>query len=276
MPSKTFHSLQSAELVMLLKCGAIGVIPTDTIYGISASAVNKEAIERLYDIRNRDRSKPFIVLISSIDDLDAFGISLKGEMRKELLRIWPAPVSVVLTCHDKKYAHLHRGVGSIAFRVPAWAQLRTFLKRTGPLVTTSVNPEGKKPAITVKEARSYFGDILDFYVDVGSLRSTPSTLLRLAHDGFEVLRRGGYATEFQKRIYDVVKNIPKGSTLTYKEVAKRAGSPRAYRAVGNILSKNYDPSIPCHRVIRSDGKTGGYNRGEDRKQGILRAERKIQ
>lgn len=80
---------------------------------------------------------------------------------------------------------------------------------------------------------------------------------------------------FSEKVYDVVREIPKGETLTYKEVAALAGSPNAYRAVGNILSKNYDPGIPCHRVIRSDGKLGGYNRGPERKRDILKRERQL-
>ena len=66
---------------------------------------------------------------------------------------------------------------------------------------------------------------------------------------------------FTKRVLKITKQIPKGSVLTYKQVANMAGSPKAFRAVGNILSKNFDKSIPCHRVVRSDGKAGGYNRG---------------
>jgi methylated-DNA-[protein]-cysteine S-methyltransferase len=68
-------------------------------------------------------------------------------------------------------------------------------------------------------------------------------------------------TLFKQKVYGIVKRIPKGKTLTYKEVAKMAGSPRAFRAVGTVLSQNYNPAIPCHRVIRSDGQMGGYNRG---------------
>lgn len=66
---------------------------------------------------------------------------------------------------------------------------------------------------------------------------------------------------FREAVFDIVKKIPKGETLTYKDVAKRAGSPRAYRAVGSILKTNYDLKIPCHRVIKSDGTLGNYNRG---------------
>jgi len=66
---------------------------------------------------------------------------------------------------------------------------------------------------------------------------------------------------FIKKVYEVVRKIPRGETMGYKEVARRAGRPNAWRAVGNILNKNRDPNIPCHRVIHSDGTIGGYNRG---------------
>lgn len=72
-----------------------------------------------------------------------------------------------------------------------------------------------------------------------------------------------------------MRKIPKGKTLTYKQVAALAGSPGAYRAVGNILNTNYDLKIPCHRVIRSDGRLGGYNRGAKNKRTILAKERAL-
>lgn len=77
---------------------------------------------------------------------------------------------------------------------------------------------------------------------------------------------------FKEKVFAVVRKIPRGRTLTYKEVARKAGSEKAFRAVGNILNTNYDPKIPCHRVVRSDGKTGGYNRGEKLKKEILKNE----
>lgn len=77
---------------------------------------------------------------------------------------------------------------------------------------------------------------------------------------------------FAEKVYEVVRKIPSGKTLSYKEVAKRAGNINASRAVGNILNKNHNPKIPCHRVIRSDGKIGGYNRGAKKKKEILKKE----
>ncbi len=74
---------------------------------------------------------------------------------------------------------------------------------------------------------------------------------------------------FTEKVYKIVSKIPRGKVLTYKEVARLAGQPKAYRAVGNILNKNYDPAVFCHRVIRSDGKVGGYNGGAVKKAAIL-------
>lgn len=69
----------------------------------------------------------------------------------------------------------------------------------------------------------------------------------------------------------IVRKIPKGKVLSYGEVARRAGNPRAYRAVAQIMARNYDPAVPCHRVVRKDGSLGGYNRG-----GILEKRRILQ
>ncbi len=78
---------------------------------------------------------------------------------------------------------------------------------------------------------------------------------------------------FKERVFNIVKNIPEGETLTYKEVATLVGNPNASRAVGNILKRNYDKNIPCHRVIKSDGSLGGYNRGILKKELILKKEK---
>lgn len=77
---------------------------------------------------------------------------------------------------------------------------------------------------------------------------------------------------FRQNVLDIVRRIPRGKVMSYGEVAKRAGKPGAARAVGAIMKTNYDPKIPCHRVICADGSTGGYNRGAEHKRNILRKE----
>lgn len=80
-------------------------------------------------------------------------------------------------------------------------------------------------------------------------------------------------SKFEKKVYNVVRKIPKGKVLTYKQVAVLAGNPMAYRAVGNILAKNYNPQISCHRVVKSNGEVGGYNRGVKKKLDLLKKEK---
>lgn len=80
-------------------------------------------------------------------------------------------------------------------------------------------------------------------------------------------------SSLRNRVLAVVKKIKRGKTLTYGEVARQAGNPGAARAVGAILHTNYDPTIPCHRVVKSDGALGGYNRGIRKKQFLLQKER---
>lgn len=86
--------------------------------------------------------------------------------------------------------------------------------------------------------------------------------------------RRGLGRPFASRVFEVVRRIGRGKTLTYKQVAALVGSPQAARTVGNILVRNYDPLLPCHRVIRSDGAPGGYNRGgPEGKLALLQAEK---
>lgn len=79
-------------------------------------------------------------------------------------------------------------------------------------------------------------------------------------------------SEFEEKVYKVVKKIPKGETMSYKQVAQKAGFPRAWRAVGNILNKNRNPGIPCHGVVLSNGKPGGFNQGTKKKISLLKKE----
>jgi O-6-methylguanine DNA methyltransferase len=80
---------------------------------------------------------------------------------------------------------------------------------------------------------------------------------------------------FRECVLMVVRTIPAGKTLTYSEVARKAGNARAARAVGAVLRTNFDPHIPCHRVVRSDGTLGGYNRGTEKKRALLVAEARV-
>ncbi len=159
------------------------MIPTDTIYGLVGSALSKKAVERVYKVRKRDKNKPFIVIIDSLNDLKKFGIKPSKEHLMILKALWDSvgAVSVILPLTGKqiirKFSYLHRGKDSIAFRLPKDKLLRGILKKTGPLVAPSANIAGKKPARTIAEARYYFGDKIDFYLNGGKKKNYPSSVV---------------------------------------------------------------------------------------------------
>ncbi len=182
---------ERALIAAMLAAGAVGVMPTDTIYGIVGSALEEKTVERIYRLRRRNRKKPMIVLIAGMHDLRRFGIVPSPRAARVLRRVWPGKVSVVLACPPRRFAYLHRGTGTIAFRVPASAPLRAFLARTGPLVAPSANIEGEDPARTVAEAKRYFGDRVEFYAAAGRAAAKPSTLIAVAKNGAVTMLRKG-------------------------------------------------------------------------------------
>lgn len=173
----------------LLAKGKVGVIPTDTLYGIVASAMNESAVGRVYALKKRAPTKPCIILISSIADLKIFGIELTEQQKSIVNTYWPGPVSIVMSCGDDVPEYLHGGTHTLAFRLPDDEKLIAFLLESGPLIAPSANPEGLPPATTTSEARQYFGDDVDFYIDGGVRAGEPSVLVMLGADGsVEVLR----------------------------------------------------------------------------------------
>lgn len=172
-----------------LRSGSVGVIPTDTIYGVVGSAAEKKTVERVYKIRRRGPKKPFIILIHSAVALKEFGIKLDKYHRQFLKEAWPGPISVVLPVTDKRFAYLHRGGKSLAFRVPADPALRAMLAKTGPLVAPSANTEGSRPATTIQEAQKYFGPNVEFYMDAGRIAGKPSTLIDFTGKQPVILRK---------------------------------------------------------------------------------------
>ncbi len=181
-----FHSLNQ-QVIDALKAGQIDVIPTDTVYGVVACAADKTAVEKLYKLKKREQ-KPGTVIAASIDQLEQLGI--KHRDLKAVENYWPNPISIVVpTGFELKY--LHQGKMSLAARIPADKILHEFLEKTGPLVTSSANHPGEKPAETIKQAQKYFGDTLDFYVDGGNLHGNEaSTIIRVTNGHPEVLRAG--------------------------------------------------------------------------------------
>ena len=171
--------------VKALNNGLLAVIPTDTVYGVVCAAEDKEAVERLYALKSR-QSKPGTVIASSIDQLVDLGI--KRRYLTAVSQYWPNALSIEIP-HDLSY--LNQNTGRQAMRVVRDKSLIKILDKTGPLLTSSANLPGQPEAKNINDAKHYFGDTIDFYLDGGSTENLrPSTLIRIVDDAVEVLREG--------------------------------------------------------------------------------------
>lgn len=167
--------------------GAVGVIPTDTVYGLVARASDEQAVQRLYALKHRE-NKPGTLIAASTEQCVSLG--LKARYLKAVEEYWPGAVSVIIPC-GPELAYLHQGKYGLAVRIPDHPELLKLLEQTGPLLTSSANHPGEPTADTVDEARAYFGDKVDFYVDGGDLSShQSSTVIRIVDDAIEILREG--------------------------------------------------------------------------------------
>jgi len=187
----TTHTSEQAAAILL--AGGVGVLPTDTVYGLVARAEDKQAVTRMYALKRRER-KPGTIIAASVEQLLTLGFD--EAMLRKVEHLWPDSLSIVTTV-ARQDTYLDQGVGDQPLRIPRDEQLRALLAQTGPLVTSSANQPGEPTAETIAEAYEYFGDTIDFYVDGGTMAGrAPSTIIRAAADGtWEVLRNGAVAID---------------------------------------------------------------------------------
>ncbi|OGI57469.1 hypothetical protein A3B85_00965 [Candidatus Nomurabacteria bacterium RIFCSPHIGHO2_02_FULL_37_13] len=170
------------KLIKTLEENGVVVMPTDTLYGIVGRALNASVVDRIYTIRKRNTQKPCIILICDMEELKKFGIILTKTKQKEIEK-YKEPTSFIVDCENEKFKYLHRGINTLAFRIPVSQSLRNLLIKVGPLLVPSANPEGLLPAKNIAEAKKYFGDLVNFYVDGGELTGKPSKIIKLHKDG---------------------------------------------------------------------------------------------
>lgn len=185
---KLFSALDNPEIIQRLQQNEVGVLPSDTVYGLVACAYAPSAVARLYKLKHREH-KPGTLIAADIPQLVQLG--LDAEHLQAVARHWPGPVSVIVPA-GPELAYLHQGVGSLAVRLPAQSSLHELLLQTGPLLTSSANTPGAPPANTIVEAQNYFGDQVNFYVNGGDLSSNlPSTIIAIDAAGVvRVIRQG--------------------------------------------------------------------------------------
>ncbi len=181
---------QTKEIEEQLSTDHVGILPTDTVYGLVGNAHNAKTVERIYDLKERDRDKPMIILIADYPkDLTDFMLTVSDTVDAYIQKNWPGPVSILFPCHEEKFSYLHRGTFELAIRLPDTDWFRSIIRQTGPLIGTSANKQGDPTVTSIKDAQKQFGNQVDFYVADGTRMAKPSKLIRISQDGkIETLR----------------------------------------------------------------------------------------
>lgn len=191
--------MQLTQVTKTLNQHGVGVFPTDTIYGLIGQARSRLVVERIYKLKGRDFDKPLIVLIDKMSCLDEFGVKITDKQNEIITRYWPGSITFIFDLKSeskKRFEYLHRGRGTLAFRMVSGGLIGQLIAKTGPVIAPSANKQGEMSADNIDQAQKSFGEEIDFYFDVGPLTGEASTLVDLSGGQFQLLRQG--SVEFKK------------------------------------------------------------------------------
>jgi len=176
------------KLTEVLANGGIAVVRTDTIYGIIARASKKRAVEKVYSVKNRDLSKQCIILIPGSGSVKEHSAQIARFSSPD-----QPPTSIILPAKADEHEWLLRGGTKLAYRVVRDEFLRKVVQAVGPVIAPSANPEGLEPARNIEEAKAYFGDLVDVYIDGGEVPegAQASRIIEINNDGSVTVVRAG-------------------------------------------------------------------------------------
>lgn len=185
-------SAQVDIAVSHLSRGGVVAIPTDTLYGLAASAVDPEAVARVFGIKGRPGGMAMPVLLADPQDLDLYATDLSEVARELANRFWPGPLSLVLKRSEAMPDAATAGRDTVALRVPDHPVPRAIARRLGaPITGTSANPSGQPAATTAAKVREQLGNAVDLVVDAGeSPIGESSTILDVTGPSLVALRVG--------------------------------------------------------------------------------------
>ena len=178
--------------VAALQRGDVIVFPTETLYGLGADALDSAAVDKVFRLKDRDSVNPIPVLVSDQAMLRILVAEVPALAQRLIERFWPGPLTLVLPARAEVPQPLLNSTGGVGVRISSQPIATELVKSLGrPLTATSANPSAQAPAHTVEEAKKYFADRIEIYIDGGTLTSkTGSTVAEVSGDTIRILREG--------------------------------------------------------------------------------------
>ncbi len=193
-----------ALALSFLRSGHVAVVPTDTVYGLAADALNPEAVERLYIIKERPRSQPIPVLLADIEDVWFVIRSFPAPAHRLARAFWPGPLTLVLPARPELPSILREGKDTVGVRIPNHDWLRTLIRRLRrPLAATSANLSGHPPALSAQEVVTSMGERVPLVLDAGPAPGgQPSTVVDCTGSEPVILRSGPVGEKEIRRVWE--------------------------------------------------------------------------
>lgn len=168
-----------------IKKGELLVLPTDTIYGLLADALNEKAVEKIYLLKERERSKHLLLQVANIEDISIFVKNFSEYNKLKIQNIYNEyPTTIVFNDIYDKFNYLHNGTSTLGIRIPSVNdEYLKFLQKSGPVISTSANTAGQVNAKNIYEAKKYFGEKVSYYLDGGEIINNPSRVVQVDKDG---------------------------------------------------------------------------------------------
>ena len=192
------------KLRKILTSGGAVVLPTETVYGLFAQALNEEAVNNVYQLKQRPRDKAMNLNVSNLNDINFFSQNTPFFLEKLYNRFMPGPLTIILKANDNVPFWVNSGLDTLGFRVPNHVKTLQLISETGPLIGPSANISGNESGKKFSDIQAQFSVDLPGIEDDQALTGIDSTILDLSGQKARILRQGAISRELiQKEIPEI-------------------------------------------------------------------------
>ncbi|HFU3722858.1 TPA: L-threonylcarbamoyladenylate synthase [Streptococcus suis] len=192
------------KLRKILTSGGAVVLPTETVYGLFAQALNEEAVNSVYQLKQRPRDKAMNLNVSNLNDINFFSQNIPFFLEKLYNRFMPGPLTIILKANDNVPFWVNSGLDTVGFRVPNHVKTLQLISETGPLIGPSANISGNESGKKFSDIQAQFSVDLPGIEDDQALTGIDSTILDLSGQKALILRQGAISRELiQKEIPEI-------------------------------------------------------------------------
>ena len=184
-----------ANLEEILQSGGAVILPTETVYGLFAQAMNEDAVEHVYQLKRRPKEKAMNLNVADYETILAFSKNQPSYLKKIYDTFLPGPLTIILQANDRVPAWINSGLSTIGFRIPKHPQTLELIKKTGPLIGPSANISGQESGKIFADIKKQFGNSVTGLSDDVALTGVDSTILDLSGESARILRQGAITKE---------------------------------------------------------------------------------